>query len=130
MFDGGGARAQTEIFTPLGLLSLGAVTERLGHDAEILDFNLLIADGALVWDSTDLRRAVDAIVRRGADVVGFTTMATTYPVTLRLVQALRERDQTVRILLGGSQATSVDRETLEAFPEVDGVVRGDAEAAG
>lgn len=127
MFDGGGARARPEIFTPLGLLSLAAVAERHGHTAEVLDFNLLVADGVLEWDSAALGRAVDAIVDRRADVVGFTTMATTYPVTLRLVRALRRRDGAVRILLGGSQASTVDRETLTAFPEVTGILRGEAE---
>lgn len=129
IFEGRGARARPEVFTPLGFLSLGAIAERLGHSVEILDLNLLIRDGGLAWESGDLTPAVDAILARHADMVGFTTMSTTYPVTLRLVRALHLRDTNAKILLGGSQASTVDVQTMKAFPEVAGIVRGEAEGS-
>jgi radical SAM superfamily enzyme YgiQ (UPF0313 family) len=128
-FDGPGARTLPIVYTPLGLLSLGAIAEQLGHEVEVLDLNLLIRDEGLPWDHFDLTPAVDAILARRADVVGITTLSNTYPLTLRLVRALRRRDGELRILLGGPQASAVDLETLRAFPEVSAIVRGEAEGS-
>jgi radical SAM superfamily enzyme YgiQ (UPF0313 family) len=129
VFEGPGARTQPVVFTPLGLLSLAAVAEGLGHSVEILDLSLLIRDEGLPWDHSDPTPAIDAILAKKPDVVGFTTMSGTYPLTLRLVRALRARRPDLPILLGGPQASSVDVETLEAFPEVTAIVRGEAEGS-
>lgn len=125
----GRAHARPEVFTPLGFLSLGAVAERLGHDVTILDLNLFIQDGTLMCDHDALGPAVNAILETRPDVVGFTTMCTTYPRSLRLVRELARRAPDIRILLGGPQATAVDVDTLRAFPEVHGIVRGEAESS-
>lgn len=125
----GRAHTRPEVFTPLGFLSLGAVAESLGHEVQILDLNLLIQDRALEWDHDNLDPAVNVILARRADVIGFTTMCTTYPRTLRLVRKLARRQPGIRILLGGPQATAVDLDTLRAFPEIHGIVRGEAEAS-
>jgi radical SAM superfamily enzyme YgiQ (UPF0313 family) len=129
VFEGPGARTQPVVFTPLGLLSLGAIAEQLGHEVEILDLNILIRDHGLRWDHVDPTPAIDEIMKRRPDVVGFTTMSGTYPLTLRLVRALRQRDADLCILLGGPQASAVDLETMRAFPEVTAIVRGEAEGS-
>lgn len=129
ILDGPRANASPEVFTPLAFLSLGAIVEGLGHEAEIVDFNLLIRDEGFVWNHDDLDGAATEILAKEPDVVGLTTMSTTYPTTLRLVRALAAKAPGLRILLGGPQASAVDVETLRAFPEVSGIVRGEAEGS-
>lgn len=65
----------------------------------------------------------------GADVIGFSTVCSTYPRVLSLARALRCTHPGAVVVLGGPQATSTARRTIEAVPEIDLVLRGEAESA-
>jgi radical SAM superfamily enzyme YgiQ (UPF0313 family) len=115
---------------PVGILTLAAVLDELGRPPEIIDLNRLYYDylrSAAAAESDFCAFAVDHLLARDFDVAGFGTICSSYPLTLRLAQGLRQARPGVRILLGGPQASVVDVPTLERFPCVDFVVRFEAE---
>jgi radical SAM superfamily enzyme YgiQ (UPF0313 family) len=61
------------------------------------------------------------------DAVGLSSICSSYPLTLRLAQAIKRLSPDTPVILGGPQASVVDVATMEAFPCVDFVVRGEAD---
>jgi radical SAM superfamily enzyme YgiQ (UPF0313 family) len=116
---------------PMGILSLAAVLEQNGVETEIIDLNRLYHKYIHSHESqcgTDFCAfASDALAPVVADVFGFSTICSSYPLTLRLARAVRARHPDAWIILGGPQASVVDRATLQTFPDVDLIVRGEAE---
>src|SRR5262249_54636235 len=71
--------------------------------------------------------AASDLAARDADVFGFSTVCSSYPLTLRLATAVKQQRPESVIILGGPQASVVDVATLRTFPYIDVVVRGEAE---
>ncbi len=65
--------------------------------------------------------------RAGFDVIGFSTICSSYPLTIRIARRVRLAHPDATIVFGGPQASAVDIATLEAFPFVDLIVRGEAD---
>lgn len=61
------------------------------------------------------------------DVFGFSSICSSYPLTMRLAVDVNRLNPHSRIVLGGPQASVVDVATMRAFPCVDFVVRGEAD---
>ena len=117
---------------PLGILSLAAVLEQRGMVPTLLDLNRLHFD--YCWpDHHHYRRldfcsfALGQILPLPFDVIGLSTMCSTYPLTIRIAREVKRIRPGVTVVLGGPQASVVDVATLEAFPFVDLIVRGEAE---
>jgi radical SAM superfamily enzyme YgiQ (UPF0313 family) len=108
-----------DIYVPLGLISLATVMRQQGLEAEIVDINGI--------GDPHFLEAPEAIMSRNPEVVGFSTMCTSYPTVLRLARRCKEIDPKVQIILGGPQASATARETVEHFPQIDLVVRGECE---
>jgi radical SAM superfamily enzyme YgiQ (UPF0313 family) len=109
-------------YVPLGLLSLATVlAPRRDVRTEILDPHR--TDGA---PPAVLARR---IAERDAHIVGFSTMCNSYPLILRTAQELKCLQPDVMIMLGGPHASVVDTATLDTFPFVDFVLRGECEEA-
>jgi radical SAM superfamily enzyme YgiQ (UPF0313 family) len=110
----------------LGVLSLGAVVEARGGTPRIVDL-----DGVYLRTRTQNRDFVEAAAEEmssaSAPVYGFSTICSSYPLTLRIAQRLKAIQPDSTIVLGGPQASVVDMPTLAAFPFVDMVLRGEAE---
>ena len=117
---------------PMGVLSLAAVLEQHALEPQIVDLNRLYYE-YVSNESTDTigdtfcSFAADALRTIEADVFGFSTICSTYPLTLRLAQRVHESHPGSYIVLGGPQASVVDVATLEHFPFIDSIVRGEAE---
>jgi radical SAM superfamily enzyme YgiQ (UPF0313 family) len=115
----------------LGILSLAAVLEKAGRAPAIFDINrayFRFADGAgeqRIHEFADA--AAEEIAAVPADVYGFGSICSGYPVTLRLARLVKARRPEAAILLGGPQASVVAEATLAAFPFVDFILRGEAE---
>lgn len=62
-----------------------------------------------------------------ADIFGFGSMCSSYPMTLRLADAVKSARPGTTIVFGGPQASVVDEVTLRDFACVDYVVRGEAD---
>ena len=117
---------------PLGILSLAAVLEQNGLSPDVVDLNRLFFEYS--WPEQGSYRHLDFCAFAAArlagqpfDVIGFSTMCSSFPLTLRLAQEIRRTHPGVTIVLGGPQASVVDEATLAAFAAVDVIVRGEAE---
>ena len=114
-------------YVPLGLLSLASEIRNAGHDVSIVEFGGITAfDRA--WESGDfIREAAAYLVDGDWDVIGFSTMGSAYSLMLRLAGAVRGSSNGKPIVFGGPHATVTAEETLAAFPQVDFILRGEAE---
>jgi radical SAM superfamily enzyme YgiQ (UPF0313 family) len=112
---------------PLGILCLAAVLEPAGYDITIIDPNMLIAEGKIQVRKGFEKDIAAHIAEQKLDFAGFSTITNTYHHTLRIASALRALDPEIPIVFGGPQATHTDVKTLEAFSEVDVIVRGEGE---
>src|SRR2546421_2959968 len=117
---------------PMGILSLAAVLERIGIVPVILDLNRLYYDYPASreyrQDKMDFCRfVVGALESQQFDVFGFSTICSSYPLTIRMAREVKRTHPGATIILGGPQASVVDLQTLKAFSFVDVIVRGEAE---
>jgi hypothetical protein len=113
----------------LGILSLAAVLEARRDKVSIIDLdqaylaNLDSPDEAFSF----AEHAAQLMVAEPADVYGFSSICSSYPLTVRIAKAVKAARPGSVVLFGGPQASVVDRQTLEAFSFVDFVLRGEAE---
>ncbi|PLX86662.1 MAG: radical SAM protein [Desulfuromonas sp.] len=112
---------------PLGLMSLGTVLRRRGHRVALFDMVLALRQGRLPMGPDLYGRCARMILDEEPDLVAFSTQCTTYPPTLQIAERVRRERPQARIVLGGHNASFVAGQTLEAFPCIDAVVRGEGE---
>jgi radical SAM superfamily enzyme YgiQ (UPF0313 family) len=122
-------RAATE--PHLGVLSLASVLNEGNATPTVVDLNRAyfeyLADGGSSGPTRFAEWAARAIVSSGADVFGFSSICSSYPLTIRIAERVKRETPGCSILFGGPQASAVDLLTLEAFSFVDFVLRGEAE---
>jgi anaerobic magnesium-protoporphyrin IX monomethyl ester cyclase len=106
------------IAPPLGLAQLAGVLEINGVDVQIVDCN---ASG-LTW--SDLEQAM---VDAQPSLVGTSAMTTFFPTALQVMQIAKEIDDNITTAVGGPHVTFTVQETLENYPEIDIVGRGEGE---
>jgi len=115
----------------VGILSLAAVLEARGDTPAIVDLNRAYLDYTARVGGADAggfaEAAANLVVAKNAEVCGFSSICSSYPLTIRIAKAVKEMRPQTMILLGGPQASVVDMSTLKAFPFVDLVLRGEAE---
>jgi radical SAM superfamily enzyme YgiQ (UPF0313 family) len=117
---------------PLGVLCLGGVLERDGFTAEVVDLDRLYLDW-LAGEEKDREDrdfsvlAASRLARADVGLFGFSSICSSYPLTLCIATALKRLRPDALVILGGPQATATAEETLAAFPSVDVVVRGEGE---
>jgi radical SAM superfamily enzyme YgiQ (UPF0313 family) len=123
------ARIMGEL-APIGILSLAAVLEAKGLQPEVVDLNRVYYS----WSQDSNRNktdfcsfAGDYFAGRDFDFFGFSTVCSSYPLTLRISAEVKRVHRKSVIALGGPQASVVDVSTMRAFPFIDLVVRGEAE---
>ncbi len=119
---------------PVGILSLAAVLEAKGLQPEVVDLNRVYYDWLQQSNSNQSNPendfcsfAGDYFAARNFDFFGFSTVCSSYPVTLRIAAEVKQAHPKSVIVLGGPQASVVDIPTMRAYPFIDLVVRGEAE---
>src|SRR5580700_3012081 len=116
---------------PIGVLTLAAILESHGLRPEVVDMNRVcydyLGENSGLRGSTDFCEYASSRVPAGFDVIGLSTICSSYPLTLRLAERLKRMNPEALILLGGPQASAVDLATMEAFPSVDMIARGEAD---
>lgn len=116
---------------PLGILTLASLLGRAGVPTSVFDLNGLVR--RLCFEAPDeldgdlCRLAAPAIAGLQADIFAFGTICSSYPMTIRVAREVKRLRPETRIVFGGPQASAVDVRTLEVFPFVDAVVRGEAD---
>src|SRR5260221_4439923 len=123
------ARIMGEL-APVGILSLAAVLETKGLQPEVVDLNRVYYS----WLQDSNRNQTDFCSFAGAyladrdfDLFGFSTVCSSYPLTLRIASEVKRAHPQSAVVLGGPQASVVDVPTMRAYPWIDLVVRGEAE---
>jgi radical SAM superfamily enzyme YgiQ (UPF0313 family) len=117
---------------PLGVLSLAAVLDQIGNRPELVDLNqwyyaFLRSDKPAPPADQFCGYVCDRLLTTEFDVLGLSTICSSYPLTLRIAGAVKAARPGCVIVVGGPQASVVDIPTLDAFRQVDFVVRGEAE---
>jgi radical SAM superfamily enzyme YgiQ (UPF0313 family) len=120
------------IYEPsVGVLTLASILEGAGKAPLVFDLNGFVRDlysnFHLEGHRDIFRAAAPAIAAMDADVFGFGTICSSYPLTVRIAEEVKRLRPDVKIAFGGPQASVVDAATLEAFEFVDCVVRGEAD---
>ena len=115
----------------LGILGLAAVLEERGDAPRIADLNRTYLGYSQSVGRSQLSEftefAAQAIAANNTSLYGFSSICSSYPLTIRIAKTLKALRPESTILLGGPQASVVDMQTLAAFPFVDLVLRGEAE---
>ena len=116
---------------PIGILTLAAILRQHGITVEVVDLNRTYYR---YLRSAAYRRRADFcsfvardFASRSFDVWGFSTICSTYPLTIRIARELKRSHPQSVVMLGGPQASVVDAATLWAFPFIDFIVRGEAD---
>jgi radical SAM superfamily enzyme YgiQ (UPF0313 family) len=125
-FNGMGSKGRHS--PSLAVLLLAPVVLQEGIGCDIVDIQALIQQKRLnVESSSFISDAARYICSYDNWYLGFSTRCDTYPYVLEVARRCRQVKPNAVIILGGPQATSVDVLTLETFPFVDIVVRGEGE---
>jgi radical SAM superfamily enzyme YgiQ (UPF0313 family) len=127
------ARIMGEL-APVGILSLAAVLEAKSLQPEVVDLNRVYYDWLQKSNQSQSNPESDFCGFAGAyladrdfDFFGFSTVCSSYPLTLRIAAEVKRAHRDSVVVLGGPQASVVDVSTMRAFPWIDVVVRGEAE---
>jgi radical SAM superfamily enzyme YgiQ (UPF0313 family) len=122
---------QAALQPQLGILSVAAILEAAGDRPHIFDVNaeyLRFAEAAGTDRIDEFAHHLAATaVRANADVYGFSSICSTFPLSLRVAQAIKEMRPYATTLFGGPQASVVDQSVIGSFPFVDFILRGEAE---
>lgn len=112
---------------PLGVLAVAAVLRRQGVDQAIFDTDRFWLQQGLEQPDSTLDLAARAIAALGHQWVGFSTICSSYHMSLRLAAKVKALSPETRILLGGPQASATAKRTMEVCPQVDAVLCGEVE---
>jgi radical SAM superfamily enzyme YgiQ (UPF0313 family) len=114
----------------LGILSLAAVLEQRGDSLRIIDLNrayLKYASGCASPAQEFVEAAAQLVVDCNSEIYAFGSICSSYPLTIRIAEAVKGRSRDSTVLFGGPQASVVDIQTLAAFSFIDLILRGEAE---
>jgi len=112
---------------PLGLLNLATILREAGHEVSVLDLVLALRRNVLPFGVSIYQESVKMILRENPDLVGFSVQCTTFPAVVRITELLRLQKPNLKIVLGGHDVSFSDQRTLEKFPWIDAVIRGEGE---
>ncbi|MBU5615140.1 B12-binding domain-containing radical SAM protein [Geomonas azotofigens] len=111
-----GAKDPFTSLLPVGLLSLGGVLRRGGHEVTLANLS------GCSW-----QQARQLLLRLSPDLVGISQFTHNRTESLKLASLAKEAVPSCRVVLGGPHATHSWREQLERHRDVDVVVLGEGE---
>jgi len=112
---------------PLGLVNLGTLLRRAGHEVRIHDLVLGLRDGSLSGGGDLYDSCARRILADDPELVAFGAQCTTYPPTVAIAARLRKLSPGLRIVVGGHNASFLAEPTLRRYPAFDAVVSGEGE---
>jgi len=104
---------------PLGLLYVGGALRRAGHE-------VVLYDAMTKFDTLDEIRST--VRRERPDAVFVSCITATFPDGVEVCRVTKEECPETLTVLGNTHPTFMWKETLEQFPEIDVIVRGEGEA--
>ena len=115
-----GKHARRGLLPPLGAGYIAAVLLQAGHQAKIIDAQVL----GLSVD--EILREVDAY---RPDVLGISFLTPQENSAYDLIRRLKQRFKDIPVIVGGAHPTCFPRETMEKCNEIDVLVAGEGEHA-
>ncbi len=115
---------------PLGLLSLATILKENNEDVEIIDFNYLFLNKMVEYSNDQVKNMetmVEYILGKSPDIIGFTGVCSTFHNVLFLSSLIKDKDNHIKIMLGGPQTSSLSKEILQMFPWIDLICVGEGE---
>ena len=103
---------------PMGLAHLASVIEEEGHELRLVDCN----GSNISWAEVP-----DIISRIRPQVIGATAFSPFFYDALRVIEIAKRVDSGVTSVLGGPHVTFTCQETLNKYPLLDLIVRGEGE---
>ena len=124
--------SQIKRYPPLGVLTLASTLRGKCIEPFFFDLNDLYLDwlgtaSGSTEGSEFAEFASFKVASVKADVFGFSTICSSYPLTLRIAGAVKAANPDAWVILGGPQASPVAEATLRAFDGIDFIVRGEAD---
>ena len=107
-------------YVPLGLLSVATVLYHSSFDVQIIDINQ-------PYSILDSAAAAEMILNEEPDIIGFSTICNWYPLILQTAELCKQKHPNSIIVLGGPQASVTDVTTIQSFPYIDIIIRGECE---
>ncbi len=112
---------------PLGLINVATSIKNSGHQIVLLDLVLAIRQNTLTMGKNIYDESAEIILGENPDLVAMSAQCTTFPPAIQISKRIRARDPHVKIVFGGHNVSFTDRATLENFPFIDCMVRGEGE---
>ena len=100
----------------IGLGYIAAILQKNGYDVHIVDATV---------EETTVSDIVDTVCGINPDIVGISSIAATYPVSLKICESLK-KELSILTVMGGLMPTYLDVQTV-VHPYVDVVVRAEGE---
>jgi len=116
-------------YMPLGLLALAAYLKSYNITVNIADLNIAFNNGQWKNDVNFYQHAAKYLESFNSKLIGFQTANDAYHHTINIAKQLKIRNPDTFIILGGCQATVTDIDTINSFPFIDAIVRGEGELA-
>lgn len=116
------------ICPPINLMALGAYVESR-HPVKMTDFVVPYVRGEMSLGPAGIREAAARLLEHPAQVLGFTSMCSSFAAAVRLAEECKRQDPTRWILFGGPHVSFVATESMKAFPWIDAVIAGEGEGA-
>jgi len=105
-------------YPPINLMYLSASLRAQGHEPRIIDAN--------AHNMPD-EEIAEALARESPGLVGMPLFSTISAHVYHLCTLIDERLPDAKIVLGGPEASALPERTIEGFPHVDFVLRGESE---
>jgi len=113
---------------PLGTLMLASVLEARDWSVRVADLNIDLLSGRLDYTRDFYDEAAEVILDSDPDVIGFSSLCTSYLQAIRMAQAVKRSKPDTFIAFGGPNATFTAEFTLNEFPGlIQTVVKGEGE---
>ncbi len=108
----------TNLVPPIGLLYLGAVLEKAGHQVVLLDFTQMEKDG---------EELIADVVGSNPEILMLSAFTSDVFLLKPVVSTLKKALPRTKLWLGGPHASCVAEKAFLDFPQVDAIFIGEAE---
>ncbi|MCB0628189.1 MAG: radical SAM protein [Saprospiraceae bacterium] len=115
----------------LGPLCIAASLRLHGCEVDFVNLNEFSpkfqSNSILLDQEAFIQYAAQQIVGKGNRVIGLGSICSSYRITLRLIQQLKKLAPEAFVFMGGPQATATAKQTLEIVPQLDAILKGEAD---
>jgi anaerobic magnesium-protoporphyrin IX monomethyl ester cyclase len=106
------------ILPPSSILTIASCLEKAGHEVLFID-----SDGM----GLTFEQVLSKVISFDPDYVGITAMTATITIAAQLCKRVKEANPKIITIFGGIHATALPVRTIEDYPFVDYVVKGEGE---